>query len=93
MTATDPMSARLTVLETVLRQLVTHMAVRDDDPPAWVRTRKTLAMQAVDRASGAEPSLDDRIDGLRNAVAGFFEPVEDIAGAYRREGTRPPAGR
>src|SRR5471032_2153227 len=48
MTEIDEISARLIVLETVVRQLITHMAVRDDDPRQWVKTRKTLAMNAID---------------------------------------------
>ena len=48
MSEIDEISARLTVLETVVRQLITHMAIRDDDPQRWVETRKTLAMSAIE---------------------------------------------
>ena len=37
MTEIDDVSARLIVLETVVRQLITHMAVRDDDPRSGFR--------------------------------------------------------
>lgn len=47
MTETDDLSARLAVLETVLRHLVTHLALRSDDPPRWVATRRVLALHEV----------------------------------------------
>jgi hypothetical protein len=78
----DEISARLTVLETVVRQLITHMAVRDDDPPRWVRTRKTLASSVID-ADGSE-----RAALLHGAMAEFFDQVEQVASGYR-DGGRP----
>jgi hypothetical protein len=48
MTGIDEISSRLPVIETVVRQLITHMAVRDDNPPRWVETRKALATSATD---------------------------------------------
>lgn len=78
----DEISARLTVLETVVRQLLTHMAVRDDDPPRWVQTRKTLAMSMID------PDGSERAALLHEAMAEFFDQAELVASGYR-EGGRP----
>jgi hypothetical protein len=75
----DEISARLTVLETVVRQLITHMAVRDEDPACWVQTRKTLAMRAID-ADAADGS--DRIALLHEAMAEFFDQAELVASEY-----------
>ncbi len=47
MSENDDISARLTALETVVSQLITHLAVRSDDPSGWVETRKVLALSAV----------------------------------------------
>jgi hypothetical protein len=84
MTEMDEISARLIVLETVVRQLITHMAVRDDDPPRWVRTRKTLAMRALAVNGPRQAAL------LHEAMADFFDPAELVAGEYsdpRKPGT------
>ncbi len=72
----DDISARLTVLETVVRQLITHMAVRDEDPTRWVRTRRTLAMSVIE---SEEP---DQADRLHEAMADFFDQAELVARAY-----------
>jgi hypothetical protein len=80
MSATDDITARLTVLETVVRQLVTHLAVRTDDPVGWVQTRKVLAQVAV-RSDGLVP-LSVGADRMRAAVAGFFDPVEEVVESY-----------
>jgi hypothetical protein len=73
MSEIDEISERLTVLETVVRQLVTHLAVRNDDPLGWVQTRRVLAQRAVDaerrgRVDDAERrgSVDDT--GRRGSV-------------------------
>lgn len=90
MSGIDEISARLTVLETVMKQLITHMAVRDDDPPEWVRTRKTLALSALD---------SDHLDHagrLHDAVSDFFDQAEMVAGRYLypgKQGTIRPAMR
>ena len=76
MSETAELFARLTVLETVVSQLITHMAVRDDDPPEWVRTRKTLALRAIDYQTPAEASR------LRSAAAALFKQAEMVAGEY-----------
>ena len=76
MTETDEISARLTVLETVVKQLITHMAVRDDDPAGWVQTRKTLAMSAI----GAEGPR--RIARLHGATDAFFDQAEVVVRDY-----------
>jgi hypothetical protein len=80
----DEISARLTVLETVVKQLITHMAVRDDDPPRWVRTRKTLAMSTIDVEGPRQAVL------LQEAMADFFDHAELVAEKYgdpRKPGT------
>lgn len=86
MTEIDEISARLTVLETVVSHLITHMAIRDDDPSRWVRTRKTLAMRAID---GTMPVQARR---LHEATAAFFDQAEEIVAEYgdtERPGTPP----
>lgn len=68
-------SARLLALETVLGHLVSHMAVRDDDPSRWLATRKVLALHAADsieRDSGAEGLAQ----AMSDAIAAFFDDVE-----------------
>jgi hypothetical protein len=80
----DEISARLTVLETVVKQLITHMAVRDDDPPRWVQTRKTLAMSTIDVEGPRHAAL------LQDAMADFFDQAELVAEEYgdpRKPGT------
>ena len=76
----DDISARLTVLETVVRQLITHMAVRDDDPPRWVQTRKSLAMSVIDTDDS------ERAARLNEAMAEFFDQAELVASGYRGGG-------
>jgi hypothetical protein len=76
MTEIDDVSARLIVLETVVKQLITHMAIRDDNPERWVQTRKTLAMSVID-AEGPVPAAL-----LHDAMAEFFDQAESVAGDY-----------
>ena len=85
MAAMDDHCARLTVLEMIVRQLVTHHAIRSDDPLAWVRTRKALALSAIDRSidlTDQRAIQQADADCLRAAVRGFFAPVEQIAAEY-----------
>lgn len=87
MTEIDEISARLTVLETVVRQLITHMAVRNDDPRRWVETRKTLAMSAIEADGPVRAAM------LHEATAGFFDQAEEVAREYsfhRKPGTPRP---
>ena len=88
MTETDDLSARLAALETVLRHLVTHLALRSDDPAQWVATRRTLALHEVHenlpRARDAD-TLAYTAE-LEQAITGFFEPVEGVLGAYASTG-------
>ena len=76
MSEIDEISARLTVLETVVKQLITHMAVRDDDPALWVRTRKRLALTAID---GAGPRHAERLQDVTDA---FFDQAEAVVSDY-----------
>jgi hypothetical protein len=76
MTEIDKISAHLTVLETVVRQLITHMAVRDDNPSGWVQTRKTLALSALDADGPKQAAL------LNDAMTDFFEEAEAVANNY-----------
>jgi hypothetical protein len=83
----DEISARLSVLETVVRQLITHMAVRDEDPARWVQTRKTLAMSTIDGDRSKHATL------LHDAMAEFFDQAELVASEYSyggRPGTSRP---
>lgn len=86
MTEIDDVSARLTVLETVVKQLITHMAVRDDDPSLWVQTRKTLAMSVID-AEGPVPAAL-----LHDAMAEFFDQAASVAGDYTPDKPATPRG-
>lgn len=72
-------SARLLALETVVGHLLTHMAVRDDDPARWLATRRTLALGAADRVGSAE-GLVELADALREAVAAFFDGADYAMG-------------
>ena len=76
MTENEQISARLTVLETIVKQLITHMAVRDDDPPRWVQTRRTLARSAI----GAEPPR--QAANLHVATDAFFDQAEEVVRDY-----------
>jgi hypothetical protein len=80
MTEIDEISARLTVLETVVRQIITHMAVRDDDPPRWVQTRKTLALSAI------EADAPRHAARLLDATDAFFDQAELVVGEHRQPG-------
>jgi len=84
MTETEDLSARLAALETVLRHLVTHLALYSDDPPRWVATRRVLALHEVHEhhpVTGDE-AAHEQLAELEQAIAGFFEPVEGVIGAY-----------
>lgn len=76
MSEIDEISARLTVLETVVKQLITHMAVRDDDPTRWVQTRKTLAISAIGTDSARHTAR------LHGATDAFFDQPEAVARNY-----------
>lgn len=79
MTEMDEISARLTVLETVVRQLITHMAVRAEDPPRWVQTRRVLATRALDTADN-QPVRQAAL--IRDAVSVVFDQAELVAREY-----------
>lgn len=81
-------SARLAVLETVLGQLITHLAVRADDPPRWVETRKVLALNAISAQQAPSRETTAR---MQDAVAGIFDQAQHVATEYsfsRKGGTR-----
>jgi len=81
----ENLAARVMALETVIRQLVTHFAVRSDDPPGWVRTRKVLALSAVGTADPTHDGLHHRSfgdDRVREAISDLFDDVEQIAANY-----------
>jgi hypothetical protein len=72
----DHISARLTVLETVVRQLITHMAIRDENPPRWVQTRRSLAMSTIDADGSRQATM------LHDAITEFFDQAELVASEY-----------
>ena len=84
MTETEDLSARLAALETVLRHLVTHLALRSDDPPRWVATRRVLALHEVHEHApwSADPQARAHLAGLEQAISGFFDPVVGVMAAY-----------
>nr|WP_294576865.1 hypothetical protein [uncultured Rhodopila sp.] len=77
MSENDDISARLTALETVVSQLITHLAVRSDDPSGWVETRKVLALSAVKSRDGLAATVR-----VREAIEQFFDQAELVAGDY-----------
>jgi hypothetical protein len=90
---TEDVSARVAALETVLRHLVTHLALRSDDPPQWVATRRVLALHEVqERASPEDAQTLARLDDVAHAISGFFDPVEGVLEGYgaKRRGTNGP---
>jgi hypothetical protein len=78
MSQTDDLAARICALETVVSQLITHLAVRADDPAGWVQTRKALALSAINDQARPVP----RIGLVRDALVGFFDQAESVAGDY-----------
>lgn len=86
----DDIGARLTALETVVSQLITHVAVRSDDPRGWVETRKVLALSAINAREAPGMARTARV---RDAVAGFFDQAELVVADYslaaRRATPRP----
>lgn len=85
MTETDDLSARLIALETVLRHLVTHLALRSDDPPRWVATRRALALREVQGEQSPwsdDPRARAHLAGVERAISGFFDPVEGVIAEY-----------
>jgi hypothetical protein len=87
MTEMDEISARLTVLETIMQQLITHMAVRADDPPRWVQTRRVLAARALD----ADNHSLRQTALIRDAISLVFDQVEHVAQDYTAQGGTPRA--
>ena len=91
MTEIEDLSARLLALETVVRQLLTHLAIRAEDPPRWVETRRTPAMHAVQ----GDPSFAGDPDArawMEHAIDGFFGQVQAVVEAYST-GTSGPVMR
>jgi hypothetical protein len=86
MSDSDEIAARLTVLETVVKQLLTHLAVRDDDPALWVQTRKTLARRAI------EAQAPHQACHLSDVTDAFFVQVEAVTHDYEMTG-KPPERR
>jgi hypothetical protein len=84
MTETDDLSARVIVLETVLRHLVTHLALHSDDPPRWVATRRVLALHEVQQHPpwSGDGQARSHLAGLEQAISGFFDPVEGVIAEY-----------
>ena len=79
MSEIDEISARLSAMETVVSQLITHLAVRADDPARWVSTRKVLALRALDHHGAAEEEQRARIAA---ALLGLFDQAETVADDY-----------
>ena len=86
LTETEDVSARLIALETVLRHLVTHLALHSDDPPRWVATRRVLALhEAHEHPPGVgDADASAQLAGLEQAISGFFAPVEGVIAGYGR---------
>lgn len=69
------LSVRLLALETVLGHLVSHMAVRDDDPSRWLATRKVLALRAA-HVMEHDSGEDGLAQAMSAVIAAFFDDVE-----------------
>ena len=82
MTDLDALSARLTALETVVGHLMTHLAVRSDDPTRWVATRRTLALHAVHDHAHTDWSGHSQIPAVEDAIVGLFDQVEEVVAGY-----------
>jgi len=78
MSEMEELSARLTALETVVGQLLTHLAVRAEEPARWISTRKVLAQRALDHAVPAE-AQHARISA---ALLALFDQAEAVAADY-----------
>ncbi len=72
----NEISARLTAMETVVGQLITHLAVRADDPAQWVNTRKVLALRALDHRDATQ------LARIHAALLGLFHQAETVAEDY-----------
>lgn len=81
MTEIADLSTRLTALETVMRQLLTHLAAHTDDPSRWVATRRVLALHAVRDDPSFAANLRARAD-MEGAIADLFGQVEAVLGVY-----------
>jgi hypothetical protein len=79
----NDISARLLAIETVVGHLLTHLAVRADDPAGWLATRRTLALGAADRVGGIDEAMELAV-AVREAVAAFFDGADDAV-------RRPPS--
>jgi hypothetical protein len=82
MTETDDISARLAAIETIVRHLLTHLAVRADDPPSWVATRKVLALHAVGMDHHEAGTVPGRMESMQAAIASLFDTVEAAVADY-----------
>lgn len=93
MTDTGDVSARLCALETVVRHLLTHLALRSDDPPRWAATRRVLAMHDVQEQTPWAPDGADsaRLAEIQAALSGLFDPVEGVLAVYGAD--HPGTGR
>ncbi len=79
MSEMDEISARLSAIETVVGQLITHLAVRADDPARWISTRKVLALRALDHHV---PPAEAQRARIHAALVGLFEQAERVADDY-----------
>ena len=79
MSEMEEISARLTAMETVVSQLITHLAVHTDHPTQWVSTRRVLALRALDERIAPQAAQRARIHA---AVLGLFSQAETVADDY-----------
>ncbi len=87
MTGIGDLSARLTALEIVVGQLMTHLAIRSEDPPRWVTTRRILALHAVHEQAGRIADANQPA-AVEAAILALFDQVEDVVAAYRVDAQR-----
>jgi len=70
----EDLSARLLAIEAIVGHLLVHLAVRDEDPPRWLATRKALALHAAD-SFAQEGAAAGLAHAMSDAIAAFFDDV------------------
>ena len=71
----EDLSARLLAIEAIVGHLLVHLAVRDEDPPRWLATRKTLALHAA-HSFAQDGDANGLAHAMSDAIAAFFDDVE-----------------
>ena len=76
----EDLSARLLAIEAIVGHLIVHHAVREEDPPRWLATRKALALHAA-HSFAQDGAANGLAHAMSNAIAAFFDDVEAAVSA------------